>query len=116
MGKSATLTTAVSTKVAAGAAHDLRNLLFVVSAHAHRLQAAADPGHPWLEDLHSIQEAADRCSELAAQIVAEARILDQPARPLDLGTPSSRVSSRSSRSWSATASTSRRRSRRTSGR
>jgi CheY-like chemotaxis protein len=84
MGKSATLTTAVSTKVAAGAAHDLRNLLFVVSAHAHRLQAAAEPGHPWLDDLRSIQDAADRCTELAGQIVAEARILDQPARPLDL--------------------------------
>jgi hypothetical protein len=40
----------------AGAAHDLRNLLFVVSAHAHRLLAAAEGGHPWLEDIRSIQE------------------------------------------------------------
>ena len=84
MGKSATLTTDASTTVAAGAAHDLRNLLFVVTAHAHRLLSVAEPGHPWLDDIRSIQEAADRCTDLAAQIVAEARILDRPARPLDL--------------------------------
>jgi CheY-like chemotaxis protein len=84
MGKTATLTATASTKVAAGAAHDLRNLLFVVSAHAHRLMAAAEPGHPWLDDLRSIQEASDRCTELAAQIVAEARMLEQPAKPIDL--------------------------------
>jgi CheY-like chemotaxis protein len=73
-----------ATRVAAGAAHDLRNLLFVVSAHSHRLQAMAEPGHPWLDELRAMQEAADRCSELAAQIVSEAKMLDQPARPLDV--------------------------------
>ena len=44
----------------------------------------ADQAHPWSEDLRTIQEAADRCSELAAQILSEARILEQPARPLDI--------------------------------
>ncbi len=73
-----------ATRVAAGAAHDLRNLLFVVSAHSHRLQAMAEPGHPWLDELRAMQEAADRCSELAAQIVQEAKMLDQPAHPLDV--------------------------------
>ena len=84
MAKSVTLETVASTKVAAGAAHDLRNLLFVVSAHAHRLLAAAENGHPWRDDIRSIQEAADRCTELASQILAEARMLDQPARPIDV--------------------------------
>jgi len=85
MGQSVTLGTAASTTtMTAGAAHDLRNLLFVVSAHAHRLLAAAEGGHPWLEDIRSIQEAADRCSELASQIVSQARLLEQPVRPIDL--------------------------------
>jgi CheY-like chemotaxis protein len=84
MATPVTLGTAASTKVTAGAAHDLRNLLFVVSAHAHRLLAAAESGHPWLEDIRSIQEAADRSAELASQILAEARMLDQPARPIDV--------------------------------
>jgi CheY-like chemotaxis protein len=84
MGQSVTVGTEAPTRLVAGAAHDLRNLLFVISAHSHRLQAMADQAHPWSEDLRTIQEAADRCSELAAQILSEARILDQPARPLDI--------------------------------
>ena len=74
----------MSTRLAAGAAHDLRNLLFVVTAHCHRLLAAAEPGHPWKEDLHAIHDAADRCTTLAAQIVAEARIFEQSSRALDV--------------------------------
>jgi len=74
----------MATRLAAGAAHDLRNLLFVVTAHCHRLLAAAEPGHPWSEDLHAIQDAADRCTTLAGQIVAEARIFEQPSRALDV--------------------------------
>ena len=84
MGQSVTIGTEAPTRLVAGAAHDLRNLLFVISAHSHRLQAMADQAHPWAEDLRTIQEAADRCSELAAQILSEARILEQPARPLDI--------------------------------
>jgi CheY-like chemotaxis protein len=84
MGQSVTIGTEAPTRVVAGAAHDLRNLLFVISAHAHRLQAMADSAHPWAEDLRTIQEASDRCSKLAAQILSEARILDQPARPIDI--------------------------------
>lgn len=84
MGQSVTIGTEAPTRLVAGAAHDLRNLLFVISAHSHRLQAMADQAHPWSEDLRTIQEAADRCSELAAQILSEARILEQPARPLDI--------------------------------
>jgi CheY-like chemotaxis protein len=84
MGQSVTIGTEAPTRLVAGAAHDLRNLLFVISAHSHRLQAMAEQAHPWSEDLRTIQEAADRCSELAAQILSEARILDQPARPLDI--------------------------------
>src|SRR5688500_8125548 len=84
MGQSVIIKTEAPTRLVAGAAHDLRNLLFVISAHSHRLQAMADQGHPWVEDLRTIQEASDRCSELAAQILSEARILDQPARPLDI--------------------------------
>jgi CheY-like chemotaxis protein len=84
MAKSVTIGTAASAKVTAGAAHDLRNLLFVVSAHAHRLLATAEKGHPWLEDIRSIQEAADRSTELASQILTEARMLDQPVRPIDV--------------------------------
>lgn len=84
MGQSVIIGTEAPTRLVAGAAHDLRNLLFVISAHSHRLQAMADQAHPWAEDLRTIQEAADRCSELAAQILSEARILDQPARPLDI--------------------------------
>ena len=84
MGQSVTIGTEAPTRLVAGAAHDLRNLLFVISAHSHRLQAMADQGHPWAEDLRTIQESADRCSALAAQILSEARILEQPARPLDV--------------------------------
>ena len=84
MGQSVTIGTEAPTRLVAGAAHDLRNLLFVISAHSHRLQAMADQAHPWSEDLRTIQQAADRCSELAAQILSEARILEQPARPLDI--------------------------------
>ena len=75
-----------SVRVAAGAAHDLRNLLFVVSAHCHRMLAEAPADHPWAEDLHAIGHAADRCSELARQIVDEARLLEQPSAPLDVNT------------------------------
>ena len=84
MGQSVIIGTEAPTRLFAGAAHDLRNLLFVISAHSHRLQAMADQAHPWAEDLRTIQEASDRCSELAQQILSEARILDQPARPLDI--------------------------------
>jgi len=86
MGQSVIIGSEAPTRLVAGAAHDLRNLLFVISAHSHRLQAMADQGHPWAEDLRTIQDASDRCSELAAQILSEARILDQPARPLDINT------------------------------
>ena len=71
-------------RVAAGAAHDLRNILFVVSAHCHRMLAEASADHPWAEDLHAIREATDRCTELARQIVDEARLLEQPSVPLDV--------------------------------
>ena len=85
MGTSVTQPEGVTpAQVAAGAAHDLRNMLFVVSAHCHRMLAEAPGDHPWLEDLQAIRDAADRCTELARQIVDEARLLEQPSVPLDV--------------------------------
>lgn len=78
------ITPAAPARLAAGAAHDLGNLLFVVNAHCHRLLSLADAHHPWLEDLQAIRDASDRCLTLAAQILSEARMLEQPALPLDV--------------------------------
>jgi two-component system cell cycle sensor histidine kinase/response regulator CckA len=66
------------TSLAAGAAHDLRNVLFVISAHSERLISGAPPGDPRLEDLRAIRDAATRGATLAREIVVTAR--DQ-ARP-----------------------------------
>ncbi len=69
--------------LAAGAAHDLRNVLFVISAHCERLLGTVAPGDPHGEDLHAIRDAVEHGTALAREIVSSAQ--GQGARaPVDI--------------------------------
>jgi two-component system, cell cycle sensor histidine kinase and response regulator CckA len=66
-----------------GAAHDLRNVLFLINAHSERLLRGTVPDDPRHEDLRAIRDAAARGARLARQMVSSARELDRP-RPVDV--------------------------------
>ena len=58
--------------IATGAAHDLRNVLFVITAHCERLLGEMPSADPRLEDLRAIQDAAARGVALTRQMLSEA--------------------------------------------
>jgi two-component system cell cycle sensor histidine kinase/response regulator CckA len=58
--------------IATGAAHDLRNVLFVITAHCERLLSETSPADPQSEDLRAIQDAAARGVALTRQMLSEA--------------------------------------------
>ena len=68
---------------AVGAAHDLRNVLFVISAHCHRLLQLIQPGDPGSDDLHAIKDASDRGMALARHMIS-ATSAQLPPRPVDV--------------------------------
>jgi two-component system cell cycle sensor histidine kinase/response regulator CckA len=66
-----------------GAAHDLRNLLFVISAHCESLMDAIAPQDSRRADLDAIRDAVDRGATLASQLVTTARV-DARSMPADV--------------------------------
>jgi two-component system cell cycle sensor histidine kinase/response regulator CckA len=84
MGQSSSKTGEASLPVSAvGAAHDLRNVLFVISAHCHRLLQSTQPGDSGLDDLHAIKDATERGMALARQMVSTTSP-EAPPRPVDV--------------------------------
>jgi two-component system, cell cycle sensor histidine kinase and response regulator CckA len=69
--------------LATGAAHDLRNLLFVIRAHCDHLIEDVAPHDSRYADLEAIRDAADRGAVLTSQLVAAGRT-DDPPRPADV--------------------------------
>jgi len=70
---------------AAGAVHDLRNILSIIQCSAH--MALEQPGHPRLSTfLHQIQDAASNAANLLTQLLTFCRGREQvEPRPVDLG-------------------------------
>ncbi|MGE3401605.1 MAG: ATP-binding protein [Vicinamibacterales bacterium] len=66
------------TALAVGAAHDVRNLLFVVSTHSHRLLQALDADDPLRADAAAIRDAAERAARLARQVLSAGRFGGTP--------------------------------------
>ena len=66
-----------------GAAHDLRNVLFLINAHSERVLRGTTPDDPRYDDLRAIRDAAGRGAQLARQMVSAARELDRP-KPVDV--------------------------------
>jgi signal transduction histidine kinase len=71
MGAPGSVTDVPLSSLARGAAHDLRNVLFVISAHCEHLLAST--GAADRSDLETFKDAADRGVALAAQIVDSGR-------------------------------------------
>jgi CheY-like chemotaxis protein len=70
----------------AGAAHDLRNVLFVITSHCDRLLHDIDPADPRAADLHAMHDAAARAITLARQILCDLQKEDRAALPVDVNT------------------------------
>jgi two-component system, cell cycle sensor histidine kinase and response regulator CckA len=70
--------------LAAGAAHDLRNVLFVISAHCERLLTTVADGDPRSEDLHAIADAAAHGAALAREVVTGAQEQERSSGPIDI--------------------------------
>ena len=69
--------------LATGAAHDLRNLLFVIRAHCERLLDTVALQDSRRADVDAIRDAADRGATLASQLVTSGRT-QVAARPVDV--------------------------------
>jgi two-component system, cell cycle sensor histidine kinase and response regulator CckA len=79
-------TTAIDTPIeslATGAAHDLRNVLFVIRAHCERLIDATSQEDSRREDLEAIKDAVERGASLASELVQAGRG-PRRMRPLDV--------------------------------
>src|ERR1043166_3845361 len=84
MGKSSSKTNESSLPTSAiGAAHDLRNVLFVISAHCHRLLQGISSTDPGRDALQAIKDATERGMALALQGVP-APSPEAPPRPVDV--------------------------------
>ena len=71
-------------RLAGGIAHDLNNMLVAILGFSDLLAQSLAPNDPRLEDVHQINDAAERSAELTRQLLAFARReLIQP-RKLDL--------------------------------
>jgi two-component system cell cycle sensor histidine kinase/response regulator CckA len=64
---------AALSSLATGAAHDLRNVLFLIRAQTEQLLAATPPHDPRREELDAIRDAAERGAQLASQLVTAGR-------------------------------------------
>lgn len=72
--------------LAVGVAHDVRNLLFVVTTRSHHLLQALGDEHPLRPDVEAIREATERASVLARQVLAAGSGTAVQSRPADLNT------------------------------
>jgi two-component system cell cycle sensor histidine kinase/response regulator CckA len=67
-----------------GVAHDFKNLLFVITAHCHRLIQTLEPEDVRRRDAEAIAVAADRAVALARQILETGRADVAGARQIDV--------------------------------
>ncbi len=68
-----------------GAAHDFKNLLFVIGVHTQRLLHALDAGDPRRRDVEAIAATAERALALSRQLLESGRGRVAPAPVLDTG-------------------------------
>jgi two-component system cell cycle sensor histidine kinase/response regulator CckA len=66
------VSTSEALSIATGAAHDLRNVLFVITAHCERLLGEIPSADPRIEDVRAIHDAAARGVALTRQMLSEA--------------------------------------------
>jgi two-component system cell cycle sensor histidine kinase/response regulator CckA len=71
-------------RLAAGIAHDFRNLLTVIQGHAGLLRTEANLTPPMEESLQQIMRAAERAGKLSAQLLAFSRKTVPQPQPVDL--------------------------------
>jgi len=71
-------------RLAAGIAHDFRNLLTVIQGHAGLLRAEANLTPPMEESLQQIMRAVERAGKLSAQLLAFSRKTAPQPQPVDL--------------------------------
>jgi PAS domain S-box-containing protein len=71
-------------RLAGGVAHDFNNLMTVVSGYGELLQAGMSPDSPWVLHVREILKAAERASNLTAQLLAFGRKAILAPRVLDL--------------------------------
>lgn len=72
-------------QLASGVAHDVRNLLTVISAHAERVRDNAGEGASTLESLDVVERAASEAAEMTRSLVAFSRRIEARPEKVDLG-------------------------------
>jgi len=77
--------------LAGGVAHDFNNLLTVILGSSELLALQMGAGHPWIADLHAIDEAGQRAAALTQQLLAFSRKQILLPQVLDLNQVVSRV-------------------------
>ncbi len=72
-------------QLAAGVAHDFRNVLTVVRGHAHQAAGLLPPVHPAQEAVQLIQQAAAQANELTQSLLTFSQRAPTQRQRLDLG-------------------------------
>jgi PAS domain S-box-containing protein len=75
----------VAGRLAGGVAHDFNNVLTAVIAGTELAVLSLEPGHPALQDLESVEAAAERGAALTRRLLAFVRQEPVPAQRVDLG-------------------------------
>ncbi len=73
-------------QLAGGAAHDLNNLLLVISGYAELLERRGEPGSEAHAAIHEIQHAAEQASDVTRRLLALSRPSAIARRPIDVNT------------------------------
>jgi PAS domain S-box-containing protein len=72
--------------LAGGVAHDINNVLTVITGHAEALQAALAPGDPLRAEVDGVERAAERAATLTRQLLAFGRQQMLQPEPVDVAT------------------------------